>query len=320
MLWDEILLTVIVGIIVLLFVLIPLLAALVLFIIKFATGHKEGRRLRTNSPMNRVIAYIMPTRNDALNYITDSVDIDAAEEYIAKKRAEGLKGFGMMHLFLAAYVRTVAEKPGINRFVRGQEVYARTGDDIQIMLAVKKKMALNAQETVIKIHAKPTDTPEDIFRKFDELISANKTEEQSNFDKTAKFFSYLPGLVFKYAIWLIRFLDYFSLLPAALTEVSPFHGSCFITSMGSLGIPPIYHHIYNFGNVPVFLAIGAKNKELYLDRDGAVKERRKMDFTVVTDERICDGFYYASALKSIRNYVLHPEKMDEPVTVVPDID
>ena len=44
-------------------------------------------------------------------------------------------------------------------------------------------------------------------------------------------------------------LDYFGFLPRWLTKLSPFHGSVYITSMASLGIPPIFHHLYDFGNV-----------------------------------------------------------------------
>ena len=55
---------------------------------------------------------------------------------------------------------------------------------------------------------------------------------------------------------IFNFFDYFGWLPKWLTDLSPFHGSMIITSMGSLGIGPIYHHLYDFGNVPLFVAIG----------------------------------------------------------------
>ncbi|WBY63961.1 hypothetical protein [Thermocaproicibacter melissae] len=107
-------------------------------------------------------------------------------------------------------------------------------------------------------------------------------------------------------------MDYFGLLPMALLKVSPFHGSLFITSMGSLGIPPIYHHLYNFGNVPVFLAFGAKRYENQIDDSGKVVKKKYIDYTFVTDERICDGFYFASALKLFRSYLANPSTLDTP--------
>ena len=127
---------------------------------KIKKSKREGRRIKTLSPMSIIIPYIMPQRCDALNYIADSIDITAAEKYIAQKRAEGYENFGMMHIFLAAYVRTVAEKPGINRFIRGQHVYAR--NNIEIMLTIKKEMTANSPDTVVKIFPEPTDTAIDI--------------------------------------------------------------------------------------------------------------------------------------------------------------
>ena len=94
-----------------------------------------------------------------------------------------------------------------------------------------------------------------------------------------------------------------------------------VTSMGSLGIPSIYHHIYDFGNLPVFLAFGKKYNKLVMDREGNIVKRKHMDLKVVTDERICDGFYYASAFKYVRRCIEHPEMLDvPPETVVEDID
>ena len=110
-------------------------------------------------------------------------------------------------------------------------------------------------------------------------------------------------------------------IPQKLLAVSPFHGSLYITSMGSLGIPPIFHHLYDFGNVPVFCSFGAKRKAMELQPDGSVAARKYIDYTFVTDERICDGFYYASALKLIKSYLRSPAALDSPpAQVVPDID
>ena len=51
----------------------------------------------------------------------------------------------------------------------------------------------------------------------------------------------------------------------------------YITSMGSLGIPPIYHHLYDFGNVPVFCAFGPKRKAYELEADGTAVSYTHLD-------------------------------------------
>lgn len=271
--------------------------------------------------MNIVAPYIMLDRVGASNFIQDSVDVANMERYIRQKRESGLKNFGVLHLLLSAYVRTVAERPGINRFIRGNHIYART-DGIVISMMVKKAMQLNAMETCVKLKLKPSATPEEIYNEFQKLVEDNRVSEdkdENSFDDTARILKYIPGLLLKVAIKFLRFLDYINLLPSNLRDLSPFHASMFITSMGSLGIPPIVHHLYDFGNIPVFLAYGKKRSQLMMGRDGNIEERKYLDFTVCTDERICDGHYFASALKMMKDILQHPDKLDMPVTVVEDI-
>ena len=115
-------------------------------------------------------------------------------------------------------------------------------------------------------------------------------------------------------------MDYFGLLPKFLLELSPFHGSVFFTSMGSLGIPAIIHHLYDFGNLPVFIAFGCKYRRNEIASDGTVVQKKYVDMGFCLDERICDGFYYAAVLKYLRRLLAHPERMDvPPETVVKDI-
>ncbi len=279
---------------------------------------REGRRLKSLHPMDKVSPYIMVERNDATNYFKDYFDMEEADKFIHQKRAEGLKGFGMLHLFLAAYVRVISQYPGMNRFLRGQKVYAR--NRIVVCMDVKKKLALNEQATVIKVELEPTDTATDVYNKFMDTYNKSLAEE-NDFDNTAKFLDHIPGLIKKFVVWVLKMLDYFGLLPKSLVEVSPFHGSMFITALGSLGIPPIYHHLYCFGNVPIFIAFGAKRHAYEMDKDGVVQQKTFMDFTITCDERIADGHYYASAFKMLRRLMKHPETLDTPPEkVVEDIE
>lgn len=281
----------------------------------------DGRRVRTLPAMSQVSPYIMVERNDATNLISDSFEITHTERYIRAKRREGYANFGLMHVFLASYCRTIAKYPAVNRFLAGQKVYYR-GNDIQFCLAIKKEMSTNAPSTVIKVHLSPYDTAIDVYNKINAAVENVKdTPLDSNFDNTAGALTMIPGVFLKFVVWLLKTLDYFGLLPKFLLEVSPFHGSVFFTSMGSLGIPPIYHHLYNFGNLPVFCAFGLKRRELEPLEDGTIVQRKYVDMNMATDERIVDGFYYATFFKYFKRLALHPELLDNPPeNVRSDID
>ena len=281
----------------------------------------DGRRIRTQPPMAQVSPYIMVTRNTSTNYFSDSFDISAAERYVRQKRREGLSNFGLNHVLLACYTRSVAKYPGLNRFLAGQKVYTH-GNDIQYCMTIKKEMSADSPDTVIKVHLTPYDTAEDVYNKFNSAVEKVKgTPLDSNFDATAQVLGMIPGVVLKFVVWVLKTMDYFGLLPKFLLEVSPFHGSVFFTSMGSLGIPPIYHHLYDFGNLPVFGSFGCKRRAYELDENGEMVQRKYIDFKFCMDERIVDGFYYAAFFKYYKRLFMHPEVLDNPPDIVnTDID
>lgn len=272
----------------------------------------DGRRIRTEPPMNQVSPYIMVTRNTSTNYFTEAFEITHVERYIRQKRKEGLTSFGLTHVLLACYCRAVARYPKLNRFIGGQKIYSR-GNDLQFCMTIKKEMTSESPETVIKVHLSPYDTAEDVYRKVNEKVEEVKnTPLDSSFDNTAHALMLIPGVFLKFVVWLLRTLDYFGLLPKFLLEISPFHGSVFFTSMGSLGIPPIYHHLYDFGNLPLFGSFGCKRRALEVEEDGSVVQRKYLDCKFTMDERICDGFYYAAFFKQFRRILYHPEVLDNP--------
>ena len=282
----------------------------------------DGRRVRTLAPMAQITAYFQVERNTCSNLFEESFEITHVERYIRQKRREGLTDFGLTHVLLAAYCRSVAKYPQLNRFIAGQKVYSR-GNDIQYSMVIKKDMTLESPDTSIKVHLTPYDTAEDVYNKLNAAIKDVKKsmELDAGIDNLIGYLNLIPGVVLKFVVWLLKLLDYFGMLPKFLLELSPFHGSLFFTSMGSLGIRPIYHHLYDFGNLPVFGAFGSKRRALEVQEDGSVVQRKYLDVKFVLDERIVDGFYYATFFKYYRRLMLHPEVLDNPPEeVVRDID
>ena len=274
---------------------------------------KDGRKIRTLAPMAQITAYFQVERNTCSNYFEDSFEITHIDRYIRQKRREGLTDFGITHVLLAAYVRGIAKYPQLNRFINGQKVYSR-GDDIQYCMVVKKEMTVESPDTSIKVHLHPGDTAEEVYHKLNAAIESVKatTELDSSLDSLIMALNLIPSIVLKFVVWLLKLLDYFGALPKFLLELSPFHGSLFFTSMGSLGIPPIYHHLYDFGNLPCFGAFGMKRRAIEVLEDGSTVQRKYIDVKFVLDERICDGYYYATFFKYYKRLLAHPEVLDNP--------
>lgn len=279
---------------------------------------KEGRLLRSLPAFAKFVPFIMPTRNDACNQYEESFEVSDVDRRLRKLRVDGYKGIGILHFIIAAYIRGVSMLPGMNRFIVGRRIYAR--DNIEVVMTVKRSLAIDATETTIKVVFEPTDTIFDVYRKMNEKIDEIKTVEGNNTEDVAEAMCKAPRFLLRFALTILRIMDYFGWLPQSLLDASPFHGSMIITDLGSLRIGPIYHHIYNFGTLPVFISFGAKRHAYELDRHGNMVDRKYVDCKFVMDERTVDGHYYAQFLQAFRYICQHPEIVETPPSkVVEDV-
>ena len=280
----------------------------------------DGRRLRSLDPFYQITPYIMRTRADSQNFFEDHIDISRVEKWLRQQRDAGRPDIGFLHVLMAAVVRGISQRPQLNRFIAGQRIYAR--NEITVSLALKKKVQESSSETTIKLAFLPTDTVFDITARLNAAIVENKAAEMQNeTDNTARLFMLAPGFLVRALVFLMRSLDFHGKLPRAIHRASPFHTSVFITDLGSLGIKPVYHHLYDLGTTSLFIAFGAKERRREMDMEGLHTERRSIGVKVTTDERICDGAYFASAFKLIIALLKHPEELEKPpASVIEDVD
>ena len=280
---------------------------------------KDGRLLRSLNPYSKFVPFIMPERVDRLVGYEESFAVSEVERRLRKLRVDGYKGIGILHFLIACHVRSASMLPGVNRFIAGRRIYA--ANDISVVMTVKHSLSVDATETSIKVHFQPTDTIFDVYRKMNEKIEEIKTAEQNNNpEELAGVFARFPRFLIRFAIAVLRVMDYYGLIPESLEEASPFHGSLIVTDLGSLRIGPVYHHIYNFGTLPVFIAFGSKYHKYEITKKRELAERKYIDTKMVVDEGIVDGHYYSQLLQAYRYMFQHPEILETPPTkVVEDI-
>ena len=271
---------------------------------------KEGRLLRSLPAFAKFVPFIMPTRNDACNQYEESFEVSDVDRRLRKLRVDGYKGIGILHFIIAAYIRGVSMLPGMNRFIVGRRIYAR--DNIEVVMTVKRSLAIDATETTIKVVFEPTDTIFDVYRKMSEKIDEIKTVEgNNNTEDVAEAMCKAPRFLLRFALTILRIMDYFGWLPQSLLDASPFHGSMIITDLGSLRIGPIYHHIYNFGSVTLFFGMGTVEKVAVVEK-GEARMKRFLPIGITADERVCSGAHYAAFFGTMSYLLNHPEELEKP--------
>lgn len=270
----------------------------------------DGWKITKIDPMMRLSPYFMRTRLDSQNLFEQTINLDRMEEFI-RSHKEQLPNLSILHIITATMVRVISQRPLLNRFVVWNKQFAR--NSVKIALVFKQSLTDDGKEGIFIADFEPEDTLKEVSAKMDKLIQDNKVNIENNeTDKLANIINLLPDFALRSLVWLFYQLDKVGLLPPSLLKASPFHSSAFITHVGTLGIPPVYHHLYEFGTTSMFLAIGKKEFEYSMDENEKMQKDRTIGLKFTLDERVCDGYYYAKSMREFSKYLHNPELLLTP--------
>jgi len=264
----------------------------------------DGWRVRNVDPVFSVIPYFLRTRMDAQNFFEEKIDIDQIETFI-KEHKEDIPDLSIMHVIMAALVRLISQRPHLNRFVIWNKIFAR--NHVNFSIAVKRTLSDEGEETLIKPFFMPSDTLQDIVRKTRlEQENNQQVGQQNSSDTISKILGYLPDLALRFVVFMLLHMDKVGIMPKFVNKASPWHSSIFLTNIGSIGVESIYHHLYEFGTCSMFCAMGKKTRRHTIDNNGDIRSHKSIQLKFVLDERICDGFYYASSMRLLNKILANP--------------
>ena len=273
-------------------------------------GHRaDGKRLSDIDPIVRITPYMMPMRCDAMVFLEHRLDYEMLARYIAQKAREDQK-VTFMQIIVAAYVRGISQHPEINRFIMNKQYYARNNCSVAYTI-LKEMQNHDSAETTVRILFDLTDTLFDVRDRMNDAVEKNRGVDNPNFvDKLAKAVLAVPGLT-TLIVGLVRLLDRYGIAPGVLMEELPFYSGMFITNNASIGLHHVWHHIYNFGNVSMFLGMGSILREPVTE-DGRTRMKRWLPLGITVDERVCSGAHYAAFFADVIRCLNHPELLETP--------
>ena len=275
------------------------------------TDRRDGRRLRTISPISQLSPFTMLAPADAANGFADSVDVSAIETWLRGRRAAGDESISLLHIVIAAYVRTLALRPAMNRFVSGRFLYAR--DAIDIVLTSGGAGAADTGAMSVTVRFLPTDTVYDVYRKINTRVDNLKADQSADrVERLAATLVKTPRFVLRFAIAVLRWLDYHGWLRPSVTVKSPYHGSAVISDEGAFHLPPVFRSINSTGALPVSISVGRIKTVTELDKVGQLHDRKMLDYAVTYDSRIADSAYVGAAFRYFRYFLSNPETLENP--------
>lgn len=275
---------------------------------------RDARWCRDITGLQAIMMHLWPNRTDCEVFLQDSIDATELLKYIEEKNAAHPEfKTTIFHCAITGMARMVKERPKMNRFIQGRRTYER--NEITISFVVKRSFSDQAEESLMVLTPKDTDTLDSISKKIVGDVNETRKSEHSTggVDQLLDNFAKLPRPILMLVIRIIRWLDFWGINPKFLTEGDPNYTTILASNLGSIKCPAVYHHLSNYGTNSILITIGTLHKEQRVMPDGSIQIRDMIDIGATLDERIGDGFYFARSLKLIKHIFSHPELLDRPI-------
>ena len=205
----------------------------------------------------------------------------------------------------------VSEDTSLNSFISGRRFYQR--DEITLGFVAKKRFEDHSEESLVVISAPEDWTLTEVTHRVVGKVHKARTEKNDGVNGAMDVLKKLPRPVLAFVIWIIKTLDFFGKVPDFLRQDDPNFATVFLTNLGSIKCPSVYHHLNNYGSSSIMAAIGTIRKSEKIAGDGSREVRDVVDIGFTLDERIADGFYFARSLKIIQHLLTHPELLELPL-------
>ena len=268
----------------------------------------DATAVATVHPVRRIMPFLMPTKNGAFVLFEQQVPIAAARTFLATLNAGRApeRAVTLFHLVLRAIGCALAEFPRLNRFVAGSRLYERRG--IWLAFSGKQRMERDAPLFTAKMLFDPNEPLEGMVERLAALVGEGRSGETAT-DREIKAFLRLPAPILRAGVRVVRRLDAWGLLPPSFSKGDPLYASAFVANLGSVGLDAAYHHLYEYGTIPIFVTMGRPHRAPVVLPDGSVTSREVVALRYTYDERVEDGFYAAGALERLQALLEHPEAL-----------
>ena len=281
-------------------------------------GRSDGDLVKDLPPVRRMIPYLMRSRTGAVVFHDTVYEIGRARAWVEAfnaARPERPKAT-LFHLLIWAAARALHARPGLNRFVSGSRVYQRR--EVSISFAAKRGFS-DDEPIVTRKHGFAEGVSfADTVERLTSGVRDVRAGKQDRADKEMKLALILPGFLLSLAVRLLIWLDHVNLLPVSMIRPDPMFASLFLANLGSVGLDHVSHHLYDYGNVSLFGAMGTSGPRVVVGEDEQPAVRDTVEIRWSFDERINDGFYCAASLGLVKEVFEDPERiLGDPAAVTP---
>jgi len=252
----------------------------------------------------RFMPALMPTRNGSVVFIEQKVRVAGAERFVNEAEARHPELHPtFFHVVLWALAQTLHRHPRINRLVAGGRLYQR--DDVWITFTAKTELSEKGVLVEVKHRFDPDQPLVELVADLQRAIDTARHESGGAVDKELDLFLRLPPTLRRGVVHAAGAANALNLLPSGFIRDDPFFASAFVTNLGSVGLDAAFHHLYEYGTIPIFCTLGRIHDDVVAE-DGQPVVARMATVRFTYDERVEDGLYAGHALEDFRRLLEDP--------------
>ena len=266
----------------------------------------DGTPVPDVHPVRRIMPFIMPSKNGAFVLFEHDIPTAPLVTFLAdvNRQRPADRPVTMFHCVLRAIGIALTDFPRLNRYVSGSRLYARKG--IWLAFSAKQRLERDAPLFTAKVELTAGEPLGTFVDRVLGVLGEGRSGKESAADREIKGFLKLPGPILRTAVKLQRILDGWNLYPSTLLVDDPLYASAFIANLGSVGLDAVFHHLYEYGTIPIFATMGRVHRAPVVFENGSVGSREVFRMRYTYDERIEDGFYAARALERLAACLAEP--------------
>ncbi len=261
-----------------------------------------------NNDWRKTAAAIYHKPIDSKVFGSVEIDVTELEIFINRKRREGLK-ITLTHIFTLAVARAMRnEVPELNCYVKRGKIVLREQVDAMISVLVD-----DTEMSSVRIQK----VDELNLEKLADLLSTGIKEIRTGLESdTMQMKNKIARVPWPFRQWILNFVKWLTVslgvsIPAIGLNSDNF-GSFVITNIGSLGLDNGYPSLFPISNVAMVFVLGGVAKKPVVIND-EIEIRRMITLSATMDHRIVDGIHGGKLFKVLREFVRHPEKLEEVV-------
>ncbi len=267
-------------------------------------AYRRDTRITRDIPgYRKILNLLTPSRTHASVYFTQTLDLTRTLPWLEAQAESAGRRVNFLHLFIASAGRMLHDRPRLNRYVAGAGFWQRDG--VTISVSAKKSLNDGAKVVLLKLPVEAGDGAVQVAERFSGMLGAGREKDTAT-EKEVDFFLHLPAFVLRPLIKVLQWLDGLHLLPSAFVDPDPLFTSLVVANLGSVGLDAAYHHLYEWGNCPLFGVIGRIHDRPYQTDDGGTEWRPSVEIKWAFDERVTDGLATAIAMAGFQELVEDP--------------